>query len=315
MTVAVGAGDVIEKSSPVAVRGTVCGLPVALSVMLTEAVRVPVAVGVKVTLIVQLVATASEPPHVFVCAKSPLFVPVMAMPAIVNGAVPVLHRLTICAPLVPPTIWPPKLRLAPPSATIGAMPVPVSDTICGLPAALSLMVTAPLRIPLSAGVKVTLTVQLAPIPTLVPQLLVCAKSPDAAMLATVSAASPVFVNMNCLALLVVFTSWLGKAMEETDRLTNGAMPVPAKLSVCGLLLASSKTVTVAVRLPRSEGVNVTLITQLALAGRMLLQVLLSAKSLLFGPPTSISVMFMAALPAFIKVAICAEFLVPTSWGV
>lgn len=51
-------------------------------------------------------------------------------------------------------------------------PVPCKVTLCGLPAALSVMVTAPLRVPLSVGVKVTLTVQLAPMPTVVPQLLV-----------------------------------------------------------------------------------------------------------------------------------------------
>jgi len=48
----------------------VCGLPVALSVMLTEAVRAPVAEGVKVTFIVQLAPAASELPQVVVCAKS-----------------------------------------------------------------------------------------------------------------------------------------------------------------------------------------------------------------------------------------------------
>jgi hypothetical protein len=34
---------------PVPVSGTVCGLPAALSLMLSEPVRVPVAVGVKLT--------------------------------------------------------------------------------------------------------------------------------------------------------------------------------------------------------------------------------------------------------------------------
>src|SRR6266851_1832291 len=185
---------------PVPTSGTVCGLPAALSVMLIEAVRVPVAVGAKVTLIVQVAPAATEAPQVFVCAKSPLFVPVMAMLEIINAAVPVLDRLTICTALVLPTRWPPKLILAPPNTTIGATPVPVSETTCGLPAALSVMVTAPLRVPLSVGVNVTLTVQLAPMPTVVPQLLVCTKSPEAAMLGTVSGASPVLESMNCWAL-------------------------------------------------------------------------------------------------------------------
>ena len=49
---------------PVPERLAVCGLPLALSVMLTEAVRLPLATGVKVTLMVQLAAAATELPHV-----------------------------------------------------------------------------------------------------------------------------------------------------------------------------------------------------------------------------------------------------------
>lgn len=52
--------------APVPVKVTLCGLPVALSVMATVPVRVPVVVGVNVTLIVQVPAAATEVPHVFV---------------------------------------------------------------------------------------------------------------------------------------------------------------------------------------------------------------------------------------------------------
>jgi len=50
----------------VPVRLTVCGLPVALSVMVTEAVRLPGAVGVNVTLMVQLLPANTELPQVLV---------------------------------------------------------------------------------------------------------------------------------------------------------------------------------------------------------------------------------------------------------
>jgi len=53
---------------PVPVRLTVCGFPAALSEMLTVAVRVPGAVGVNVTLIMQLLFAATEPPQVLVSA-------------------------------------------------------------------------------------------------------------------------------------------------------------------------------------------------------------------------------------------------------
>ena len=45
----------------------------------TEAVRLPVAVGLNVTLIVQLADAARLAPHVCVWAKSPAFVPVRLM--------------------------------------------------------------------------------------------------------------------------------------------------------------------------------------------------------------------------------------------
>ncbi len=51
---------------PVPDKGTCCGLPAALSVTLSAALRVPVAVGLNVTLIVQLAAAASELPQVYV---------------------------------------------------------------------------------------------------------------------------------------------------------------------------------------------------------------------------------------------------------
>jgi hypothetical protein len=47
-------------------RVTVCGLPLALSVIVTEAVRFPVAVGVNITLIVQVPPAATELPQVLV---------------------------------------------------------------------------------------------------------------------------------------------------------------------------------------------------------------------------------------------------------
>ena len=53
--------------------------------------------------------------------------------------------------------------------------VPVSAKDCGLPAALSEIVTAPLAVPLACGVKVTLIEQLAPPASGTGQLLVSAK--------------------------------------------------------------------------------------------------------------------------------------------
>src|SRR5208282_1680745 len=77
---------------PVPERLTAWGLPLALSVMLTEAVRLPLAVGVKVTLIVQLAPAATELPQVLVCAKSPGLAPVIERLAMLKAALPVLLK-------------------------------------------------------------------------------------------------------------------------------------------------------------------------------------------------------------------------------
>jgi hypothetical protein len=84
---------------PVPVSGTVCGLPAALSVIETEAVRMPFAVGVKVTLMVQFAPAATLVPHVFVCEKSVELVPVTPMLVIVRVALPVFVKVTFCAGL------------------------------------------------------------------------------------------------------------------------------------------------------------------------------------------------------------------------
>jgi hypothetical protein len=87
---------------PVPVNLTVCVLPptpLLLSVMVRVPVRVPVAVGEKLTLIVQEPLTATLPPQVLV---SPKFA-VVAMLEIVSAPLPVLLRVTGCDTLVVPT--------------------------------------------------------------------------------------------------------------------------------------------------------------------------------------------------------------------
>jgi hypothetical protein len=92
-------------AAPVPVRGTLCGLPAALSATLTFAARAPVAVGLNVTLIVQFAFAASVAGltgQVFVCAKSPAFAPVIETPVIVIAALPEFVSVMVCAALVVP---------------------------------------------------------------------------------------------------------------------------------------------------------------------------------------------------------------------
>ena len=90
-----------EEPEPVPLRLNECGLPAALSVIVTDAVRVPVAVGLKVTLIVQLpLFPATELPQLLLCTKSPLFAPVTPRLVIVKAPLPILVSVTDCAALV-----------------------------------------------------------------------------------------------------------------------------------------------------------------------------------------------------------------------
>ena len=89
-------------ATPVPVKYTVCGLPLALSVMVSDALRDPGAVGVNATLIEQLTPAATLLPQVFVSEKSPGFVPVRPMLEMFREEFPRLVRVTPCAALVEP---------------------------------------------------------------------------------------------------------------------------------------------------------------------------------------------------------------------
>src|SRR5215216_5451786 len=88
----------------------------------------------------------------------------MPIEPIVSAAVPEFVNVTFWAGLVVPTRWLPKARLvgAKVTAGAGATPVPVSASVCGVPGALSLIVTLAVRLPAAVGEKVTEIVQLAP---------------------------------------------------------------------------------------------------------------------------------------------------------
>jgi len=83
---------------------------------------------------------------------------------------PRFDRVTTCAGLAVPTVQLPKFTL--PGVRLPIVPVPVSETVCGLPLALSDTETVPVTVPFTAGVKVTEIVQLAPAASGDTQLLV-----------------------------------------------------------------------------------------------------------------------------------------------
>src|SRR5204862_5317219 len=64
------------------------------------------------------------------------------------------------------------------SEAAGAIPVPLTETLCGLPDALSVITTLAARLPVADGEKLTEIAQFAPAARVEPtgQVLVCAKS-------------------------------------------------------------------------------------------------------------------------------------------
>src|SRR5260370_644646 len=180
VTFCVVVGPVSPQSGgfvPVPVSGTVCGLPVALSVMVNVPARAPVAVGVNVTLIVQFAFTASVA-GLIGQALAPVLVPAKspepAMELIVRGPVPVFVSVTVCAALVVFSSWLPKVRLvgASPTSGVGFAPVPVSAMFCGLVLSPSVRTSVAVSAAATDGLNVTLTMKEAPAAMLAPQPLV-----------------------------------------------------------------------------------------------------------------------------------------------
>jgi hypothetical protein len=159
---------------------------------------------------------------------------------------------------------------------MGAAPSPVNVTVWGLFQALSVMFRLPVRVPFAVGVKVTLIVQLEPVPTLLPQVFVREKSPLATMLDMDSGAFPVLVSVTACGSLVDPTNRRENVREDGDKPTAGPVPVPVTPTACGLFKALSVIASVAVRVPPAVGVKVTLIVQVPPAATELPQVLLWA---------------------------------------
>ena len=135
------------------------------------------------------------------------------------------------------------------SATV--VPVPVRDTVCGEPEALSVRVRLPMRVPPAVGANVTDMVQLAPAATLDPQVLDSAKSPVEAIDVTLSAAAPLLVSVTVCAALVVPVFCAAKVRLVGENAAAGAggrlivyEAIASALVVYPLAVAMALTVSV-----------------------------------------------------------------------
>src|SRR5271165_49204 len=183
----------------------------------------------------------------------------------------------------------------------------------GLPGALSIIVSTPVRAPAVVGWKAIETLQLAPGLIFWLQVLVWVKLPLVPMLEMVNVPLPVLVRVTNRSGLLVFTSCVPKVRPFDDKLTTGAVPVPLTVILCGLPTALSVMLTAAVRVPVAVGANV-MFTLHADLGCNLEQLVLTAKSAASAPLTCTS---ETVTGTFVEILLrldpCGELLVPTFW--
>jgi len=139
-------------------------VPVALSAIDSEAGSDPTAVGLNSTEIVQLAAAANDVVQVvadFTYEVVP--VPVKLIVPSVTADTLVFFTVTTCAAVVDPTVVEAKVRVVGETVTVSgaATPVPVSETSCGEPVALSATESEAVSAPAAAGLNSTEIVQLA----------------------------------------------------------------------------------------------------------------------------------------------------------
>ena len=118
-----------------------CGLVRALSVMVTTPESDPFDFGVKVTLRMHRADGFTTPPLAHVVPPESAKLPLTAIFVRFSGVVPVLVSVTDFAALVLLTFCVPKFREYVLSIACGLIAVAVSGTDCGLPAAVSVMMS------------------------------------------------------------------------------------------------------------------------------------------------------------------------------
>ena len=195
-------------AAPVPVRLMVKGLPAPLKVAVMLPVCVPVAFGVKVTLILQLAPAATDA-QVLVSANS---VELVATATVTGRAVvELLVSVIFLAALVAPSAVEAKVSEVVESVTT-ASPVPVRLTVCVAGDALSAITKLPVYVWIAVGAKVILILQDPPAATELPQVvLVSAKGALGGVMLEIASAVVVLVllrvTLNVVLVLPTATEW------------------------------------------------------------------------------------------------------------
>ena len=115
------------------------------------------------------------------------------------------------------------------------LPVPCNGTLCGLPGALSVNDSEPVRSPVCVGVKLTFSLQLAPAANVLPHCFATgfsAKSPLMAMFEMFRVETPVFLRVTALQHTFVPTRCFPVHVNEVGvRVTTGPVAVTVSCTV------------------------------------------------------------------------------------
>jgi len=179
--------------------------PPLLSVTVTDPEAAPAARGENVTLTTQEDPAASVAPHVPDCPKCVL----ATIDEMLKTADPELLTVTVCAVLVVPRVTEPKESELGATPATGAIPVPVSATICvlpGTPPLLSVTVKDPEAAPAATGENVTLITQEDPAASVAPHVPDWPKCALATIDAMFRTADPELLRVTVCVALVVPTS-------------------------------------------------------------------------------------------------------------
>jgi hypothetical protein len=145
------------------------------------------------------------------------------------------------------------------TAGVTMIPTPDNVIVCVGVTALSVTMISPVLVPFSDGVKITPKVQVPAAGTSVwlQVSLTVVKSPEGTTLVTLSEALLGLVSVIVFAALGTSTCWLPKVGLGGEKVGFTRMPLPERLTFCGLFEAASTIVSVPVRVPVWLGVNTT----------------------------------------------------------
>ena len=208
----------VTGAIPLPLSAATC-LP-ALSVMVTLPLALPAVSGENVTEIVQ-----EEPEAIGAAVQLSVSLngAVATIVETCSGPVPVLCKVMVFAELVVPITVEENESDVGVKVAAGVVPVPLSTTVCAVPAfpELSLMFRDPVTAPDVDGVKVTDTMQDDPACRVEGQLSVCEKPPAAATVSPLNGLPPKLLIVTVCAALVLPTFWENVSVLGVNLIAEG----------------------------------------------------------------------------------------------